>query len=83
MMDCRACNCQVSFWTFATMHASHNDCGSPKLRKVPESLFGGLVFLKLFSDELCRARLSIGIDLGLELFLNEVWSVLERQIFLL
>ena len=73
----------LRFWTLTTMHTSHNNCGSPKLREVPQSLFGGLAFLELFSDELCRARLSIGIDLGLELFLNEVWSVLERQIFLL
>ena len=73
----------LRFWTLTTMHASHNNRGSPKLREVPQSLFGGLAFLELFSDKLSRARLSIGIDLGLELFLNEVWSVLERQIFLL
>ena len=71
----------LRFWTFATMHACHNDGGSPKLREVPQSLFGGLAFLKLFSDELCRARLSMSLDLGLELLLNEVWCVVERQIF--
>lgn len=65
------------------MHASDDDVGIILFCVVPESFFGALSIHDFSAEELCAARLVVGIDLGLVLLLDEGWLVLEWQVFLL
>lgn len=72
----------LRFGALATVHTSDDDIGSVFLGVMPERLLSALALDDFSAEELGIAGLSVGVDFGLELLLDEGWLVLEGQVLL-